>query len=67
MEKKSRKDAFGHVKLDKINPGKWFANKFSKGLKADRTLVQKSGYFARSAAPNSRDLALIKAICNVSS
>jgi len=54
------RDAFGHVKLDKINPGKWFANQFSKGLNADRTLVQKSGYFARSAAPNSRDLALIK-------
>ena len=54
------KDAFGHVKLDKINPGKWFAKQLSKGLEADRTLVQKSGYFARSAAPNDRDLALIK-------
>jgi len=54
------RDAFGHVKLDKINPGKWFANLFSKGLNGERTLVQKSGYFARSAAPNSRDLALIK-------
>ena len=54
------RDAFGHVKLDKINPGKWFAKKFSKGLEADRTLVQKSGYFARSAVPNDRDLALIK-------
>jgi pyrophosphate--fructose-6-phosphate 1-phosphotransferase len=54
------KDAFGHVKLDLINPGKWFAKKFAKELKADKTLVQKSGYFARSAAPNSRDLALIK-------
>lgn len=55
------RDAFGHVKLDKINPGKWFAKQFSEGLKADRTLVQKSGYFARSAAPNARDLALIEA------
>ena len=54
------RDAFGHVKLDKINPGKWFAKQFSKGLEADRTLVQKSGYFARSAAPNDRDLALIE-------
>lgn len=53
-------DAFGHVKLDMINPGEWFAKQFSKGLEADRTLVQKSGYFARSAVPNSRDLALIK-------
>ncbi len=55
------KDAFGHVKLDLINPGKWFAKKFSKELEADKTLVQKSGYFARSAAPNARDLALIEA------
>ena len=54
------KDAFGHVKLDMINPGEWFAKQFSKGLESNRTLVQKSGYFARSAAPNSRDLALIK-------
>jgi len=55
------RDAFGHVKLDLINPGKWFAKKLSSELNADRTLVQKSGYFARSAAPNSRDLALIEA------
>lgn len=54
------KDAFGHVKLDMINPGEWFAKQFAKGLESNRTLVQKSGYFARSAAPNSRDLALIK-------
>lgn len=54
------KDAFGHVKLDMINPGEWFAKQFAKGLESDRTLVQKSGYFARSAAPNDRDLALIK-------
>lgn len=54
------KDAFGHVKLDMINPGEWFAKQFAKGLESDRTLVQKSGYFARSAAPNNRDLALIK-------
>lgn len=53
-------DAFGHVKLDMINPGEWFAKQFAKGLESDRTLVQKSGYFARSAAPNDRDLALIK-------
>jgi len=56
-----QRDAFGHVKLDKINPGKWFAKKFTTELKADRTLVQKSGYFARSAVPNEKDLALIKA------
>ena len=53
------RDAFGHVRIDEINPGKWFAGKFAKLLKAEKTLVQKSGYFARSAAPNKRDLDLI--------
>ena len=54
------KDAFGHVKLDEINPGQWFAKQFSKELGAEKTLVQKSGYFARSAKPNDRDLELIQ-------
>ncbi|MBC8401372.1 MAG: pyrophosphate--fructose-6-phosphate 1-phosphotransferase [Candidatus Marinimicrobia bacterium] len=53
-------DAFGHVKLDFINPGKWFAKQYADMLGADKTLVQKSGYFARSAAPNTPDLELIK-------
>ena len=54
------RDAFGHVRLDEINPGQWFANQFSKKLNAEKTLVQKSGYFARSAKANTRDLKLIK-------
>ena len=54
------RDAFGHVRLDEINPGQWFASQFSGRLKAKKTLVQKSGYFARSAKPNNRDLQLIK-------
>jgi len=54
-----RRDAFGHVRLDELNPGQWFAKKFAKLLRADKTLVQKSGYFARSSAPNDRDLELI--------
>ena len=54
------KDAFGHVRLDEINPGQWCANQFSKSLDAEKTLVQKSGYFARSAKANSSDLDLIK-------
>ncbi len=54
------RDAFGHVRLDDINPGQWFANQFSEALGADKTLIQKSGYFARSAKPGSRDLDLIK-------
>ncbi|MCB9429563.1 MAG: pyrophosphate--fructose-6-phosphate 1-phosphotransferase [Actinobacteria bacterium] len=54
------RDAFGHVKLDTINPGKWFGNQFADMLKAEKTMVWKSGYFARSAAANDEDLALIK-------
>ncbi len=53
------RDPFGHVKLDLINPGKWFGERFAKLLGADKVLVQKSGYFARAAAANSADLGLI--------
>ena len=44
------RDPFGHVQLDKINPGQWFARQFAAELGADKVLVQKSGYFSRSAA-----------------
>ena len=54
------KDAFGHIRLDEIDPGQWFAKQFSGALDAEKTLVQKSGYFARSAKPNQQDLDLIK-------
>ena len=54
------RDAFGHVRLDEINPGKWLAKQFSEALDAEKTLVQKSGYFARSAKPNNKDLELIQ-------
>lgn len=54
------RDPFGHVQLDKVNPGAWFAKQFADLLGAEKTMVQKSGYFARSAAANSEDLALIK-------
>jgi pyrophosphate--fructose-6-phosphate 1-phosphotransferase len=53
------RDAFGHVKLDAVNPGKWFGEQFAKMLGAEKVLVQKSGYFARSAPANAADLALI--------
>ena len=53
-------DAFGHIRLDEINPGQWFAKQFSGALDAEKTLVQKSGYFSRSAKPNQQDLDLIK-------
>ena len=54
------KDAFDHVRLDEINPGQWFAKQFSGALDSEKTLVQKSGYFALSAKPNHQDLDLIK-------
>ncbi len=53
------RDPFGHVQLDKINPGEWFAKQFAAELGAEKVLVQKSGYFARSAPANAADLALI--------
>ncbi len=54
------RDAFGHIKLDAVNPGKWFAEQFGKMIGAEKTLVQKSGYYARAAAANAADLRLIK-------
>jgi pyrophosphate--fructose-6-phosphate 1-phosphotransferase len=54
------RDPFGHVQLDKINPGQWFAKQFAAELGAEKVLVQKSGYFSRSAAANDADLKLIR-------
>ncbi len=53
------RDPFGHVKLDMINPGAWFGKQFAAMLGAEKVMVQKSGYFSRSAAANETDLALI--------
>jgi pyrophosphate--fructose-6-phosphate 1-phosphotransferase len=54
------RDPFGHVQLDKVNPGQWFARQFAAELGAQKVLVQKSGYFSRSAAANAADFALIR-------
>ena len=54
------RDAFGHVKLDAINSGKWFAEQFAAKLKAEKVMVQKSGYFARAAPAGEKDVTLIK-------
>ena len=54
------RDAFGHMKLDAINPGKWFGEQFAKMIGAEKVLVQKSGYFARAAPANQADLDLIR-------
>lgn len=59
------RDAFGHVRLDEINPGAWFAKQFAAKLGAEKVMVQKSGYFSRSAAANTEDLRLIKSMTDL--
>ena len=54
------RDAFGHVSLAKINPGVYFSKRLAGLVGAEKTLVQKSGYFARAAASNTFDRELIK-------
>lgn len=53
-------DAFGHPRLDKVNVGKYVGERFGELLSAEKVQVFKSGYFARSAAPNARDRKLIE-------
>lgn len=53
-------DAFGHPRLDKVNVGKYIGNRIGEALHAEKIQVFKSGYFARSAAPNKKDLGLIE-------
>ena len=53
-------DAFGHPRLDKVNVGQYVGKRFGELLKAEKVQVFKSGYFARAAAPNRKDLALIE-------
>jgi pyrophosphate--fructose-6-phosphate 1-phosphotransferase len=59
------RDPFGHVKLDRINPGQWFAEQFAQRVGAEKTMVQKSGYFSRSAAANEADRTLIRQMVEV--
>lgn len=54
------RDAFGHIKLDAVNPGQYFAKQFAAKIGAEKVLVQKSGYFSRAAAANEDDIRLIK-------
>lgn len=60
-----KRDAFGHVKIDTINVGNWFQKHFAKLLDADRSMVQKSGYYARSAPANHEDLRLIQSMVDL--
>ena len=53
------RDAFGHVTLAKINPGAYFSKHLAELVGAEKTIVQKSGYFSRSAAANEFDRNLI--------
>lgn len=53
------RDAFGHVALAKINPGVYFSKRIAELVDAQKTLVQKSGYYARSAPANAFDKELI--------
>lgn len=60
-----QRDPFGHVKLDLINPGQWFGRQFSELIGAEKVMVQKSGYFSRSAAANEADVELIKSMTDL--
>lgn len=53
------RDAFGHVALAKINPGAYFSKRLAALVGAEKTLVQKSGYYARAAPSNKFDRELI--------
>jgi pyrophosphate--fructose-6-phosphate 1-phosphotransferase len=59
------RDPFGHVKLDTINPGQWFAKQYAEKLGAEKVMVQKSGYYSRAAAANAEDLRLIKSMTDL--
>jgi pyrophosphate--fructose-6-phosphate 1-phosphotransferase len=60
-----KRDAFGHVKIDTINVGNWFSKQFAALLGAERSMVQKSGYYARSAPANRDDLRLIQSMTDL--
>lgn len=59
------RDAFGHVKLDKVNVGQWHADMLSKKMSAGKALVQKSGYYSRAAKPILKDIMLIKSMTDI--
>lgn len=53
------------MKLDKVNPGQWFAQQFAERLGAEKVMVQKSGYYSRAARANAEDLRLIKSMTDL--
>ena len=60
-----KRDAFGHVKIDTINVGNWFSKNLGAQIGAERSMVQKSGYYARSAPANGDDLRLIQGMVDL--
>jgi len=60
-----QRDPFGHVKIDTINPGKHLAKAFAGRIGAEKKMVQKSGYFSRSAPAHEADLRLIDEMVRV--
>lgn len=60
-----KRDAFGHVKIDTINVGNWFSKNLGGLIGAERAMVQKSGYYARSAPANPDDLRLIQGMVDL--
>jgi pyrophosphate--fructose-6-phosphate 1-phosphotransferase len=60
-----KRDAFGHVKIDTINVGNWFSKNLGGLIGAERAMVQKSGYYARSAPANIDDLRLIQGMVDL--
>ena len=60
-----KRDAFGHVKIDTINVGNWFSKNLGSLIGAERAMVQKSGYYARSAPANAEDLRLIQGMVDL--
>jgi len=59
------RDAFGHVKLDKVNVGQWYADTLAGKIGAEKVLVQKSGYYSRASKPILEDLMLIKSMTDL--
>ena len=58
--RKLERDAFGHIKMADVNVGSVLGKQLKERLGAEKLLVQKSGYFARSARANAFDLNLIQ-------
>ncbi|MDR2538452.1 MAG: pyrophosphate--fructose-6-phosphate 1-phosphotransferase [Bifidobacteriaceae bacterium] len=56
-------DAFGHVSMEYVNAGKWLGDQLQTRIGAEKVLVQKSGYYSRSAASNKFDRKLIYKAC----